>query len=201
MYRIHIVKIKFICLILFISFFQLDPIMAYEEPIYEILESQNNYELRQYSPQIIAEVILEGEFQEVDNTGFFILADYIKGKNNKNQSISMTAPVNKKKSDDGKWSITFFMPSKYKLNDLPEPKDPRIKFKKIDGILIASLSYSGSWNKEKYENKKIELENIINDKDLKIVGEPIFARYNSPFMPWFLRRNEILIPVEEIEKN
>ena len=33
---------------------------------------------------------------------------------------------------------------------------------------------------------------MINKRGLKTEGEPIFARYNPPFMPWFLRRNEVL---------
>ena len=27
-------------------------------------------------------------------------------------------------------------------------------------------------------------------------GTPTFARYNAPFTPWFMRRNEVLIVVD-----
>ncbi|MFP3868844.1 MAG: heme-binding protein [Desulfobacteraceae bacterium] len=60
---------------------------------------------------------------------------------------------------------------------------------------MAVLKYSGIWSKELYEYKEKRLREFISSRGLKIVGEPIFARYNPPFMPWFLRRNEVLIPV------
>ena len=170
--------------------------MAYEEPEYEVIESDGNYELRRYSSHIIAEVVLQGEFDKVDSKGFFILADYIKGKNRMNKAIPMTAPVNQQKLDDGKWSITFFMPSEFSREDLPEPSDERVRLREVEGKLVAALRYSGSWSKDKYKQKKTELEEIIDNNGLTITGEPVFARYNSPFMIWFLRRNEVLIPVE-----
>jgi Fe-S oxidoreductase len=49
--------------------------------------------------------------------------------------------------------------------------------------------------KGRYEEKEKRLKELIRQRGLKIVGEPVFARYNPPFMPWFLRRNEVLIPV------
>lgn len=88
------------------------------------------------------------------------------------------------------------MPSTYTMETLPEPLDPKVEFKKVPGRLVAALRYSGTWSKTRYEQKEADLRAIIQARGLKPVGEPVFARYNPPFMPWFLRRNEVLIPVE-----
>jgi hypothetical protein len=48
----------------------------------------------------------------------------------------------------------------------------------------------------RYGQKEKRLKELIRQRGLKMAGEPVFARYNPPFMPWFLRRNEVLIPVE-----
>jgi hypothetical protein len=80
---------------------------------------------------------------------------------------------------------------------LPEPLDPSITVTEFPGHLMAALKYSGTWSRERYEKKREQLEKLIRQQGLKIVGEPVFARYNSPFMPWFLRRNEVLIPVAQ----
>ena len=75
------------------------------------------------------------------------------------------------------------------------PSDPRVKLIEVPGLLMAALSYSGSWSRGRYEEKEKWLKELIRQKGLKIVSEPVFARYNPPFMPWFLRRNEGLTPV------
>ncbi|MGA7874150.1 MAG: heme-binding protein, partial [Desulfoferrobacter sp.] len=111
------------------------------------------------------------------------------------EKIAMTAPVTQEKKD-GQWVIAFLMPSKYTLKTIPMPSDPRIKIKQIPGRLMASRTYSGTWSKKRYEENKAKLERDIERRKLRVVGEPIWARYNPPFMPWFLRRNEVLIPVE-----
>jgi hypothetical protein len=183
--------------------------MAIEEAQYTVLEREGDFEFRQYQPRIEAETLVEGDFKDVGNEGFRRLYDYITGKNRKRQSIPMTAPVSQEAASEKipmtapvnqekageKWRITFMMPPQYTLETLPEPLDPRVQLTKVPGLLMAALSYSGTWSRGRYEEKEKRLKELIRQKGLKIVGEPVFARYNPPFMPWFLRRNEVLIPV------
>jgi hypothetical protein len=82
---------------------------------------------------------------------------------------------------------------------LPEPKDPNVIIRQVPSRHIAAVRYSGFWSEEGYLQNKARLEGWIRKKDLRTVGEPIWARYNPPFMPWFLRRNEILVPVADPE--
>jgi effector-binding domain-containing protein len=187
--------------------------MATEEVKYRVLESSGDFELRQYESSLVAETTVEGDFHEVGNEGFRRLFDYISGKNRKKQSIPMTAPVSQEASSEKipmtapvnqekvgeAWRITFFMPSTLTMETLPEPLDPRVKLMKIPGRLMAALSYSGTWSRERYEGKEQRLKELIRQRGLKIEGEPVFARYNPPFMPWFLRRNEVLIPVGQVQ--
>jgi effector-binding domain-containing protein len=187
--------------------------MATEEVKYRVLESSGDFELRQYESSIVAETTVEGDFHEVGNEGFRRLFDYISGKNRKKQSIPMTAPVSQEPSSEKipmtapvnqekvgeAWRITFLMPSSLTMETLPKPLDPRVKLMKIPGRLMAALSYSGTWSRERYEGKEQRLKELIRQRGLKIEGEPVFARYNPPFMPWFLRRNEVLIPVGQVQ--
>jgi hypothetical protein len=203
-----------IFLLLITSIFTLPSIigdaMAIERAKYTVVEREGNFELRQYEPYLVAETIVEGDFDEVGNEGFRRLFDYISGKNRKQQSISMTAPVSQKVEAEkismtapvnqvrvgGKYRITFLMPAKYTMETLPEPLDTRVELKEVPGQLIAALRYSGTWSKDRYEKKRVRLQAVMRQKGLEPAGEAIFARYNPPFMPWFLRRNEVLIPVE-----
>jgi hypothetical protein len=88
------------------------------------------------------------------------------------------------------------MPASYTLETLPEPEDPKVTLCQVLARRIAAVRYSGFWNEKGYLRYKLELESWIREKGLTIVGDPIWARYNAPFTPWFLRRNEILIPVD-----
>ena len=185
--------------------------MALEKAKYEVVESDLDFEIRKYAPQIVAETFVEGEFDKVGNEGFRRLYDYISGNNLKQKSISMTAPVTQEGEsqkiamtapvnqvrENNKWRITFLMPSEYSLEELPEPLDERVVLKKDPERLVAAIKYSGTWSKSRYNEKKTLLEDFIAGRGLKVSGEAIWARYDPPFMPWFLRRNEVLIPITE----
>ena len=184
--------------------------MAIEKAKYTVLEKEDGFEIRQYDPQIVAETYVEGDLEDVGNEGFRRLYGYISGENTKKQSISMTAPVVQEpdsekiamtapvgqEKKDNRWRITFLMPAEYTMETLPEPTDTRVKLVLDPGRLMVAIRYSGTWSEESYEKNKDLLEDYIQKRGLVKAGEPVWARYDPPFMPWFLRRNEVLIPVE-----
>jgi len=181
-----------------------------EKAEYKVIEKEGRFELRQYQPQIVAETIVESSFDEASNIAFRRLFNYISGENRKKESIAMTAPVNQKRGSEkiamtapvnqqkfeDKYIVSFLMPSKYTMETLPEPLDSNVRLRQIPTQMIASIRYSGSWSRKAYEAKKSLLEEFIRKKGLRIIGEDIFARYDPPFQIWFLRRNEVLFPVE-----
>jgi hypothetical protein len=185
--------------------------MAIEKAKYTVLEKEDGFELRQYESQIVAETYVEGNLEEVGNAGFRRLYAYISGENKKKESISMTAPVGQEagsekiamtapvsqEKKDSQWRITFLMPAEYTLEMLPDPKDTRVMLAQEPGRLMAAVKYSGTWSEEGYEENKALLEEYIQKRGLTKAGAPVWARYDPPFMPWFMRRNEVLIPVEK----
>jgi effector-binding domain-containing protein len=110
------------------------------------------------------------------------------------EKIQMTAPVGQRSVQE-KWAVSFMMPASYTLETLPEPDDPKVTLRPVPARRMAAVSYSGFWSEKNYIRYKLELETWIQEKGLTIIGDPTWARYNPPFTPWFLRRNEILIPV------
>lgn len=184
--------------------------MAIEEAKYDVLEKDGSFEIRKYHSMIVAETYVEGNFEDAGNMGFQRLFAFISGENLKNQSIEMTAPVSQEKngqkiemtapvnmqSKSGVYRITFMMPSSYVLETLPRPLDDKVRLKKEDGKIVAAYKYSGTWSKKRFEKMKNNLLSILESKKIKPVSEPVFARYNAPFMPWFLRRNEILVDID-----
>jgi hypothetical protein len=184
--------------------------MALEEAKYTVLQKRDAFELREYAPQVVAETIVQGDFSSVGNEAFQRLYGYISGKNRKAQSIPMIAPVNQEVGSEkitmtapvnqervgSEWRVAFVMPADSRLSDLPVPLDPSVVLREIPGRTMAALTYSGTWSKKRYDKHLTILKERMKELGLKASGEPVFARYNPPFTPWFLRRNEILIQVE-----
>ena len=185
--------------------------MAVEEPSYKVIKKDNNFEIREYAPYILAETVVEGDLEQAGKKAFRTLFRYISGENRtrakvamtapvsqepKGEKIKMTAPVGQQRVQEKRWAVSFTMPSSYTLDTLPEPEDPKVKLRQVPARRIATVRYSGFWSEKGYLRHKSELESWIREKGLTIVGDPIWARYNPPWTPWFLRRNEILIPVE-----
>jgi hypothetical protein len=186
--------------------------MAIEEAKYKVLEKDNRFEIRDYAPHILAETIVEGDLEEAGNKAFNRLFRYISGDNGSRKKVAMTAPVSQQPMGENikmtspvgqrrvqeKWAVSFMMPASYTIETLPEPEDQNITLRQVPARRMASVRYSGFWSEERYFKYKSELELWIKEKGLTIVGDPIWARYNPPFTPWFLRRNEILIPITTV---
>ena len=185
--------------------------MAIEEAPYTLIAKSGPFELRQYQPTIVAATLVEGDFTEVGNEGFRRLADYINGNNRRKQSIAMTAPVGQESGSQkiamtapvgqqpssGRWRITFVMPAAYSLESLPQPLDERVFLQQVPGRRMAAVRYSGTWSRSGYDKNLERLLQWLKEQGLQPVAQPLWARYNPPFMPWFLRRNEVLIAVPE----
>jgi len=184
--------------------------MAIEEAAYKVLRKENNFEIRDYAPHILAETVVEGDLEEAGDKAYRRLFRYISGENRsrdkmataapvsqeqKGEKIQMTAPVGQRSVQE-EWAVSFMMPASYTLETLPEPEDPKVTLRQVPARRMAAVRYSGFWSEKNYLRYKLELESWIHERGLSIAGDPIWARYNPPFTPWFLRRNEILIPVD-----
>jgi hypothetical protein len=170
--------------------------MAYETRDYDVIESDGDFEVREYGSIIVAETTVAGEFDQVGSEAFRILFAYISGENETGDSVAMTTPVTQEASQ-GSYRVTFMMPSTYTLETLPEPGDERVLLREEPANRFASVRYSGFWSQGRYDKNLQELRRWINERGMEATGEPVWARYDPPFMPWFLRTNEILIPVKE----
>jgi hypothetical protein len=196
--------------------------MATEEPKYTVLSQVEDFELRRYESQLVAQTWVSGDQNTASRAGFKVLADYIFGNNtapsgesskismtapvtmqsennngsNESQKIAMTAPVNMQQSD-GKWRVQFTMPSKYTMQTLPKPNNPNIKIIEIPAQTYGVIKFSGLAGSEKVATKTVELQSWMQAQKLTMTGVPELARYNPPWTLPFMRRNEIMIAYEQ----
>jgi len=184
-------------------------VMAVEEAKYTVTTQNDKLEVREYEPSIVAEVIINDSFEDASNKAFRKLFKYISGDNTGRNKIAMTAPVSQKaepekiamtapvgqrKADQG-WAVSFMMPASYTMDTIPAPDDPSVELREIPAHSAAAIRYSGTWSEKSYKKHLARLQEWMESENLEAAGEPVWARYNAPFTPWFMRRNEILIPI------
>ena len=178
---------------------------ALEEPDYELIRKFDHVELRRYAPYLLAEVMLDASAEDAGSQAFPILAGYIFGKNKGEKKFAMTAPVTQTATPvrmdmtapvtqaavAGGMRVQFVLPKGVTLATAPEPTDPRVQLRQEPGGTWAVIRYSGSWSQSNYLEHLDELKAALQAAGVATHGEPVLARYNAPFTPWFLRRNEI----------
>ncbi len=167
-----------------------------EQAKYEVLKTLGKLEIRRYPRLVIARVDGYGD------RGFNILFSFITGNNRRKSKIAMTAPVVSERIAmtapvlSGTGSIAFVMPEGYTLETTPEPVDDRVKIAEIPERVVAALRFSGRWSNSIFTNKSKEMMEELKKAGIKTVGQVFSMRYDGPFTPWFMRRNEVAVTVE-----
>ena len=178
---------------------------AIEEPDYEVIKKFDQVELRRYAPYVVAEVVLDSSAEDAGNQAFPILAGYIFGKNKGEKKFAMTAPVTQAAAParmDMTAPVTqsavtvgmrvqFVLPKGVTLATAPEPIDPRVQIREVPAGTWAVIRYSGTWSQSNYLEHLAELKASLEAQGVATQGEPMLARYNAPFTPWFMRRNGV----------
>ena len=186
------------------------PAAAVEEPTFKTVLSDGAFEVRDYPGLIVAEVTVTGEQKEAANKGFRLLAGYIFGGNKSRKSIVMTAPVAQEPVSEkiamtapvtqienaGTWTVQFTMPSAYPMEALPEPNDPKVQLRRLPATRLAVLRFSGLASKGDVDAKSAELLAAAKAHHLRARGPVKLAQYDPPWTLWFMRRNEVMVPVE-----
>ena len=191
-----------------------------EQPDYVVVISDGDFELRDYPPLVVAETTRTGSRGEGLSAGFGPLARYIFAKErggdaqtetiamtapvqqqpargpDSDAKIAMTAPVTQRAEDDGRWTVQFIMPSRYRLADLPAPGDD-VRLREIPARRIAAVRFAGRTTDAAIAEQQKRLRTWMTEQALTAAGDAVYAYYNDPFTPGPLRRNEVMIPVPE----
>jgi len=163
---------------------------------YEIIRKIGKIEIRRYPKIVIAKV-------EDPRNGFNLLYRFITGENKAQKKVKMITPVVSQQikmtspviSEMG--TMAFVMPAEYTLENTPEPTDERVKIVQVPARIVAALCFSGGWSETHFEKETKELLKTLSEATIKTKGYVFTMLYNPPFIPGFLRRNEVAIEVEQ----
>ena len=182
---------------------------ATPEPEYQIIRQIGDIEVRQYAAYAVAEVVVPGPSSEAGSQAFPILAGYIFGKNKGDKKLAMTAPVTQaaaptklamtapvtQSANPQGFLVQFVLPKGVTLGSAPEPIDPRVQLRDVPPNQVAVIRYSGFWTAAQNEEQLGKLQAALRAADVVWAGEPVYARFNGPMTPWFLKRHEIWLNV------
>jgi hypothetical protein len=162
---------------------------------YEVVKKLEKVEIRKYPLMVAARVDGHGD------GGFNLLFSFISGRNSQRSKVAMTAPVMSERiamtapvlSEGG--SLAFVMPEGYTLETTPQPTDERVRIVEYPPRYIAALRFSGRWTDKAFEARSREMLGELQKARIEAKGEAFSMRYNAPFTPWFMRRNEVAVEV------
>jgi hypothetical protein len=167
-----------------------------EQQVYEVLVEYPDFELRRYPDHLVAETEVGGPFELAGSVAFPRLARYIGGHNRSSRKVAMTAPVVQEQDPRGRrYIVGFVMPAGFTAEDLPDPLDPQVHTRAVPAETAAALRFSGRWTRGAFEKRAAKLLAALDAAGLEVVGEPRYARFDPPWTPWLLRRNEVVVPV------
>lgn len=179
-----------------------------EQQPYRVLRRYPEFELREYPAHLVAEVTVEAGFEDAGNRAFNTLLQYISGANRahakmamtapvvQSQRLAMTAPVIQTPAQGNGYTVAFVLPASVAADQAPVPTNPNVTVRQVPPCLVAAVRYSGRWSQSSYDSQVKGLLNAIRDAGLTATSLPRFARFDPPFKPWFMRRNEVLVDVQ-----
>lgn len=159
---------------------------GYETAPYTVIRSDGDFEIREYPELKIATTA-----RDADNSSFMRLFRYIDGGNVEKEKIAMTTPVF---MVDGK--MAFVVPEKHKT-DTPAPASPQVVVDTLKAQQVAVFRFNGSRTKDSEPQAIEKLRAWMKQNKLTEAGTPFSAYYDPPWTPGFLRRNEVLMPLNE----
>ena len=163
--------------------------MAYEEAKYDVVKSNEVYEIRKYSDRLAVQAVKTNQ-----NNSFRKLFNYISGNNTTNEKIKMTTPVTQM-NKEGNMTMQFYLPIKFNKDNVPNPSSSDVEIINIEGGYYAAIRYSGRASEKNFIKHKVILENQLKKDNILILSSAIKATYNSPFTLPMLRRNEAMFKV------
>ncbi|OPY26745.1 MAG: SOUL heme-binding protein [Methanocella sp. PtaU1.Bin125] len=183
--------------------------MSTEQPAYETIKRDGDFEVRRYNGYIMAQVDVRSDFDDALRQGFMMLYEYISGHNRvrlkipmtvpvteeiveDGEKIPMTTPVTAEKTGEGVYRISFVMPGRYTLDTLPRPDNENIRFREVGDHNVAVVRFSGHSHEPRVQEKMRQLVDWMQTNGLVPKSCCRLARYDPPWIPGFMRRNEVM---------
>jgi hypothetical protein len=161
----------------------------------ELIRDYGQFELRQYPTHILVEVEVTGDFASAGSRAFRPLVNYISGKNSGDQNIAMTAPVAQSTIGADRYLVTFVLPAGTDPATVPAPRDANVRVRAVEPYDAAVVGFSGGWSQSRFQTAENRLRDAVLTAGLEPSGDAIYARFDPPWKPGFMKYSEVILPV------
>jgi hypothetical protein len=183
--------------------------MAYESPAYRVVAGADGYEVREVDAHLAVETTVAGTYAQGRNRAFRRLFDYIRGNNTVRAEVEMTVPVTSRPQSQeiattvpvtsapaqGGHVMQFVLPRAFDRASAPVPRDPEVRLVEVPVERVAVRRFSGLSSENNRRENEAELLAALARDGLEPAGPARLAVYNGPLTPWFMRRNEVVVPL------
>ncbi len=170
-----------------------------EQQAYTVIDKRADFEVREYPAAVTAQIEVRSSFDGAGSKAFRSLVSFIGGANSSGEKIAMTAPVIQEPTEDNSvQAVSFVMPNGSAVESMPSPSNANVKMTKVPAQWAVASGYSGRWTQASYRRHLAELSKAATEAGFTLTGSPRYARYDPPWTPWFMRRNEVILPVEPL---
>lgn len=168
---------------------------AYESAPYDEVAKEGEFEIRDYPSLTLVSTPMDDADAE-ESSSFMRLFRYITGANEANQEISMTTPVFTNRGGAQR-RMSFVMPAGVAERDAPRATNEDVRLETMPAGRFAVYRFSGSWKPSRLEEATQKLARWMETRGVEAIGEPIVAGYDPPFTPPMMRRNEVLVRIDD----
>lgn len=186
-----------------------------EQQPYLLIRDVGPFEVRRYPEHLLAEIVVDGPFDSAGNRAFRYLFAYLTGANTSQSRIAMTAPVIQIPEDgssveqvgvpqrDGaagpgaveRYRVAFVLPEHFTAVSAPQPSDPAVHLRTVPGVVVAAARFGGLWSETRFRRHLQQLQADVRAAGMTPASVGRSARFDAPYVPWFLRHNEVLVDV------
>ena len=171
-----------------------------EQQPFELLAKHGDVEIRLYPAYVLVQAHSRGEFMRAGNRAFNPLLSYISGSNAGGQKIAMTAPVLQSTENQDEHTVSFVMPAGFQVSAAAKPLSVDLKVVQVAEHYAAAIRFKGSWDAERFAAVGQELMRRVHELGLQPLGDVYWARFDPPFKPGFMKRNEAIMKIAEPSK-
>ena len=164
---------------------------GYESAPYLVVRTDAKFELRDYATLTVVETPMNEGGSSSDGS-FMRLFRFISGANEAQQKIAMTTPVFIS-SGGTNTTMAFVLPATFQSGGAPATTNQLVTLGQLAAGRFAVMQFSGGRNACNEAESLHRLKTWMTQQGLSVLSPPLYAYFDPPWTPTFLRRNEVML--------
>lgn len=164
-----------------------------EAPAYTVASAENEFEIRSYGAQTVAQYSARGNYGKAVQEGYIKLERYFLGENVVPEAMSMAGPVMVRDDGGAGWTTMLLMPPEMSAEDAPAPIDQRVRVVELPERRVAAIRFPGNPSETAMREQASKLDFWLASRGVSHKGDFTMAGNTAPWLPSGWRENEVVV--------